>query len=99
MAAVYTAGGSVAVSAVKKGAKEIGEEVVEQAVKKSADDLLEAGAKKTTKEVLEQLAKKEGGDIAAVVTKSMLPKFKLTKPFTRNLKHDLDEFIRQLQGQ
>ncbi|RKF37404.1 hypothetical protein BCY89_05795 [Sphingobacterium siyangense] len=29
----------------------------------------------------------------------MLPKFKLTNPFLKNLEHDLDEFIRQLKGQ
>jgi len=76
VAAVYTGGGSVAASTAKKGLKELGEEAVEQVVKKGADDVVEAGVKKGIKETMEQLAKKEGGDIAAVVTKSAAEKAK-----------------------
>lgn len=107
VAAVYTAGGSVAATAGKTALKEGAEVVVEKTVKEVAEagaekagkEALEAGAKRGIAETLEQLAKKEADDIAAVVTRSMLPKFKLTNPFLKNLEHDLDEFIRQLKGQ
>ncbi|SIT16354.1 polymorphic toxin type 15 domain-containing protein [Chryseobacterium gambrini] len=107
VAAVYTAGGSVAATAGKTALKEGAEVVVEKTVKEVAEagaekagkEALEAGAKKGIKETLEQLAKKESDEIAAVVTRSLLPKFKLTNPFLKNIEHDLDEFIRQLKGQ
>ncbi|SHG93300.1 hypothetical protein [Chryseobacterium vrystaatense] len=79
VAAVYTAGGSLAATAGKTALKEGAEAVVEKTVKEIAEagaeqagkEALEAGAKKGIKETLEQLAKKEGDDIAAVVTKSL----------------------------
>lgn len=76
-AAVFTGGGSLAATGVRKGLREVAEEVVEHSVDDAieagarlGDDALEAGAKRSTAEVLEQLAKKEGDDIAAVVTKN-----------------------------
>ncbi|MBL3549160.1 MULTISPECIES: DUF4280 domain-containing protein [unclassified Chryseobacterium] len=77
VAAVYTAGGSVAATAGKTVLKEGAEVVVEKTVKEVAEagaekvgkEALEAGAKKGIKETLEQLAKKESDDIAAVVTR------------------------------
>ncbi|WP_084694535.1 PAAR-like protein [Chryseobacterium vrystaatense] len=84
VAAVYTAGGSLAATAGKTALKEGAEAVVEKTVKEIAEEgaekagkeALEAGAKRGTAEVLEQLAKKEGGDIAAVVTKTAAEKAK-----------------------
>ncbi|SIS28157.1 MULTISPECIES: GH-E family nuclease [Chryseobacterium] len=79
VAAVYTAGGSVAVTAGKTALKEGAEVVVEKTVKEVAEagaekagkEALEAGTKRGIAETLEQLAKKESDDIAAVVTKDI----------------------------
>ncbi|WP_062648137.1 PAAR-like protein [Chryseobacterium kwangjuense] len=84
VAAVYTAGGSLAATAGKTALKEGAEVVVEKTVKEVAEagaekvgkETFEAGAKRATAEVLEQLAKKEGGDLAKVVTKSAAEKAK-----------------------
>lgn len=79
VAAVYTAGGSVAATAGKTALKEGAEVVVEKTVKEVAEagaekagkEALEAGTKRGIAETLEQLAKKESDDIAAVVTKDI----------------------------
>lgn len=110
VAAVYTAGGSLAATAGKTALKEGAEAVVEKTVKEIAEagaeqagkEALEAGAKKGIKETLEQLAKKEGDDIAAVVTKAAPKKTK--PPFKISDKHAGDakleaEFKRQLKDQ
>lgn len=110
VAAVYTAGGSLAATAGKTALKEGAEVVVEKTIKEVAEagaekagkEALEAGAKRTTAEVLEQLAKKEGDDIAAVVTKAVPKKAK--PPFKISDRHAGDakleaEFERQLKDQ
>ena len=83
VAAVYSGGTSLAVTAgktalkegteavVEKTVKEAVGEAAEQGVKKGVDDVAEAGAKKGIAETMEQLAKKEGGDIAKVTDGSI----------------------------
>lgn len=92
VAAAYTAGGSLAVTAGKTALKEGAEVVVEKTVKELAEagaekagkEALEAGTKKGIKETLEQLAKKEGDDIAAVVTTDVID-WGLIKKYIKHL--------------